>query len=207
MIDKLIDQIRIAPRYCTTISRQLCHQVQFIWRPSSSEYSDWSSIIICKEPLIITGDFSIHVDMPSESCHFSEFILSMSLVQHVRQPTHGKGQTIDFIITRSSDKIISSEPVADELFSDHFSLHCHLSILRPQLSCKTVTYRPKDIDFPLFFDDLTSSKLCPYPPDVLEELEGVFNTTLRSIYDHHASSESKVTVSPRRVPWFTKAIA
>ena len=40
-------------------------------------------ILLCKEPLVITGDFNIHVDIPSESIQFSELLRSLSLIQHV----------------------------------------------------------------------------------------------------------------------------
>ena len=83
-------------------------------------------IIICNEPLIISGDFNIHVDIPSESLQFSELFQSMSLIQHVNVSTHEKGHTLDFVTTSSSDNII---------FSDHFSLSCSPSLDKPSTAC------------------------------------------------------------------------
>ena len=108
-------------------------------------------IIICKEPLIISGYFNTHVDIPSESLQFSELFQSKSLIQHV---TPEKGHTLDLVITSSSDNIILSEPEAGELFSDHLSLSCSPSFANPSASSKEITFRPKAVDIPLFLADL-----------------------------------------------------
>ena len=141
--------------------------------------------------MIITGDFNIHVDVPSESKQFSDLLVCTSLVQHIHNPTHEKGHTLDLIITRSSDRIISSRPVADELFSDHFSISCTLSLPNTQLQIKEVNIRPKNFDLQPFLDDLASSDLCLNPPDDPDVLFDSYNSTLRVIYEHHAPLRKK----------------
>ena len=89
----------------------------------------------------------------------------MSLIQHVNQPTHEKGHTLDLIMTRSSDDIILSEPAIVHLFLDHFSISCNLSLSKPPLLSQEVTFRPKPINLPLFLADLASSNFCANPPD------------------------------------------
>ena len=118
---------------CTFHERDMRLRVVIIYRPPNSEYHPVSittfltefssfleSIVICSEPLIITGDFNIHVDDESDSRDFLDLLQSMSLEQHVHQPTHEKGHTLDLTITRSPDSMISSIAAADELFFDHF---------------------------------------------------------------------------------------
>ena len=144
------------------------------------EFSSYlESVVICSEPLIIAGDFNIHMDNPSDSKHFSELLESISLTQHVHQPTHVVGHTLDLIITRSSDHILCSDPTTDQLFSDHFSISCLLSLLKPHLESKEVTIRPKMIDLQPFLDDLASSELCRNPPHDPDDLLISYNTTLR----------------------------
>jgi len=48
------------------------------------------SIILPSEPLIITGDFNIHVDVVDdpEACEFADLLTPMGLKQHVIQATH-----------------------------------------------------------------------------------------------------------------------
>ena len=105
----------------------------------------------------------------------------MSLEHHVHQPTHEKGHTLDLIITRSPDTLISSIPAADELFSDHFSVSCSLSFPKPHLSSKIVTLRSKDLDLSLFLEDLSSSNLFTNPPEHPDDLLQLYNTTLRAV--------------------------
>ena len=129
-----------------------------------------------------------------------------SLVQHIHDPIHEKGHTLDLIITSSSDRIISLRPVADELFSDHFSISCTLSLPNTQLQIKEVNIRPKNFDLQPFLDDLASSDLCLNPPDDPDVLFDSYNSTLRVIYEHHAPSRKKTTTARCLVPWFNKSI-
>ena len=48
------------------------------------------SIILTPEPLIITGDFNIHVNNTNDSdaCEFLDLLASLGLKQHVIGPTH-----------------------------------------------------------------------------------------------------------------------
>ena len=48
------------------------------------------SIILAPEPLIITGDFNIHVNNTNDSdaCEFLDLLASLGLKQHVIGPTH-----------------------------------------------------------------------------------------------------------------------
>ena len=130
----------------TISSSEISLRIILIYRPpysrnhpiSISTFLDQFSsllepILLCKEPLIITGDFNIHVDIPSESLQFSELLRSLSLIQHVNQPTHEKGHILDLIISRSAD-IILSDPSPVHLFSDQISISCSLSLSKPSLS-------------------------------------------------------------------------
>ena len=64
------------------------------------------SIILTPEPLIITGDFNIHVNNTNDSdaCEFLDLLASLGLKQHVIGPTHEGGHTLDLVITRQYDQ-------------------------------------------------------------------------------------------------------
>ena len=77
--------------------------------------------VICMEfdCLLIVGDFNIHVDKPEdrsakELCYVLEHF---GLSQHVNQPTHNKGHTLDLLISKGLD--ISNLSVSDVGLSDH----------------------------------------------------------------------------------------
>ena len=63
------------------------------------------STVLIKKPVIIMGDFNLHVDDPSdtEAKKFCDMLDSLGLEQHVKHPTHIQGHTLDLVITRCCD--------------------------------------------------------------------------------------------------------
>jgi len=104
----------------------------------------------------------------------------MSLVQHVMEPTHEHGNTLDLIITRSSDGIIAAPPQVGTLFSHHAVVICPLTAERPKSTAKQIIYRKlKSIDMNRFIDDISTSLLCLNPP---EDLDAHCHLCLTSIH-------------------------
>ena len=59
------------------------------------------------------------------------------------------------IITRCGDSLLSTNPIADCLFSDHFKVISDLTIKKPSLTIKQISYRKtKSIDIESFKNDL-----------------------------------------------------
>ena len=102
-------------------SRKL--QIIIIYRPPCSSnhpvttsvfFADFSSflenIIMSSVPLLIAGDFNIHVDAPgnTDSVCLKELLESMGLQQHVNEPTNESGHTLDLIFTRQCDSWLTS---------------------------------------------------------------------------------------------------
>jgi len=120
------------------------------------------------EPLLITGDFNIHVNVPSDpdAARFLELLTSLGLEQHVDKPTHISGHMLHLIITRCSDSLLCAKPIADYLFSDHITVLCDLKLGKPPPKVKQVSYRKiKDIDREKLQAELSSSELCQNTPD------------------------------------------
>jgi len=102
----------------------------------SFEFSEWllstptvrlRVIIVYRPPYSHTHPVTISTFITE----FANLLESMSLVQHVTEPTHKHGNTLDLIITRSSDGIIAAPPHVCTLFSDHAVVICHLTAERP----------------------------------------------------------------------------
>ena len=71
-----------------------------------TEFTEYlETLLLCKEQLLITGDFNIHVDDPhdSDGQKFLELLEGLGLEQHVDQPTHRDGHTLHLTITRLSE--------------------------------------------------------------------------------------------------------
>ena len=100
-------------------------------------------LLICKEPLVICGDFNIHVNCKEDgdSKSFHELLESVGLRQRVQQATHLNGHTLDLIITRYSDFIISSKPNIDHFPTDHVCVNCSYQTPRTRAPIRKITYR------------------------------------------------------------------
>ncbi len=89
-------------------------------------------LVLSADPLLIVADFNIHIDSNEnyDAIKFLELLQSFSLTQHVEVATHSSGHTLDLIITRKADNLISSVPRAVCLFSDHMPVFCELIWVR-----------------------------------------------------------------------------
>ena len=82
-----------------------------------SKFGDMLSTICLKhDTIIIVGDFNFHVN--KDACKaFLKLFNDYNFVQHVKDPTHKKGNTLDLVFTRGIDvRITSIHPFK---FSDH----------------------------------------------------------------------------------------
>ena len=107
-----------------------------------TEFSNYlESILLSKEQLPITGHFNIHVDFVDnpDSLKLLDLLESVGLRQHVTQPTHVHGHTLDLFITRHSDQIVQDPPQTDRFISDHASLLCKLLHDKPAVTTNVVT--------------------------------------------------------------------
>ena len=64
------------------------------------------------EPLLISDNLVIHVDVPTEAdaIQFRDLLDSMGMLQHVKRPTPIRGHTLGLLISDQSDDIIATKP-------------------------------------------------------------------------------------------------
>ena len=62
----------------------------------------------CK--FLLAGDFNVHWDSAdkSEAASFRDLVTALGFKQHVTEPTHNAGHTLDLLITDCDDTFISS---------------------------------------------------------------------------------------------------
>jgi len=55
-------------------------------------------------PIVVCGDFNVHVDQPEDvnAVRLEQLLQSFDCRQHVTEPTHVNGHTLDLVITRTS---------------------------------------------------------------------------------------------------------
>lgn len=175
-----------------------------------SEFTEFLELVVlCLSPVLICGDFNIHVDdiTDNDSKLFTELLDSMGFQQHVTFPTHREGHTLDLLITRKYDSLDCLQPKLDLHVSDHWSVLCNLNISKPKLEKKVVYYRNlKNINLSAFKADIRSSKLITDPPTDLDDLVECYNTCLSTILERHAPLRKKTMTIRPKVPWMNNEI-
>ena len=158
--------------------------------------------------LIIVGDINIHWDdmKNSERKKLVELLENYDLSQHIEQPTHVHGHTIDMVITRNCDNLLRNVSV-DSLISDHHAILAELMCSKPPPVSKTIQYRKlKAIAHQDFINHIKSSSLCNSPQANIDDLVAQYNTDLSNILEIHAPLKTKQFVERPLCPWINEEI-
>ena len=107
-----------------------------VYRPPSSSVADFfpefstllEDLVSSPSELLLTGDFSFHVDTPAQfhASSFLSLLENFNLVQHVNFPTHNIGHTLHLLISRASSNFISSVDQTLVGISDYSAVLCSL---------------------------------------------------------------------------------
>jgi len=92
-----------------------------VTQPFFTDFCDLlERLAVYSSPLMIVGDFNIHVDdvTDANASKLSAALASHSLLQHVQSKTHRDGHTLDLFITRD-DHPVTMLPIDPPLLSDH----------------------------------------------------------------------------------------
>ena len=176
---------------------------------TSTFFDEFSSFleILASEPknVVIVGDFNFHMDVKDDrdARLFNDLINSFSLQQHVVQPTHRLGHTLDLVITRMSDDLVKEVFMTHYLPSDHAAVACSLNIRKPDAQRMTISSRKiKDINMDAFRSDIITSELCTSPaPEICTAVEQ-YDRVLQAILDKHAPLVSRTITCRPNAPWF-----
>ncbi|XP_071504088.1 uncharacterized protein [Diadema antillarum] len=112
--------------------------------------------------LVIAGDFNIHVDTSApDARELNDVLDSYGLQQHIQQPTHIRGHTLDLLISRKeTDIIVLSDVNVIDGISDHSAITCHLHVRSQKSSRQTVVSRNiQSVKASCFMEDLDKASL------------------------------------------------
>lgn len=125
------------------------------------------------ETLLISGDFNIHVDVPTgaDGIRFRDLLDSVGSLQRVKRPTHFYGHTLDLLITSHLMTSLRKSQ-RQRYFSDHAVVLCHPRRAKPTSTVRHSEFRKlKAIENKKFWrTSIRTSSLCRDPPDTLEGL-------------------------------------
>lgn len=163
---------------------------------ASSFQHDFQNIIdrfmLKSGKLLIAGDFNIHWDVEKdpERKRLLDILQSSNLTQHVMESTHQDGHTIDLVITRSNDDLVTETSV-QALISDHFAVHFNLNIHKPPIPRKETSFRKHSaVDHSDFEQDLQKCELVVSPSSTLDGLVDQYDHQLGSLMDKHQDENS-----------------
>ena len=167
------------------------------------------SVILCPPPVLITGDFNVHFDNPSndDAIKFFDLLESLCLKQHVQEATHTHDISLHLIITRIGDDIIQETPKLDFCISDHITIISKILLSKPSLIKKTIQYRKiRNVSMSELKNDIRTSDLLSNTHSNINEFAECFNTTLSMLLEAHAPLISKTFTTRPCVPWFSHEI-
>ena len=112
-------------------------------------------------PVVICGDFNIHVDEIDDvhAVRLAQLLQCYGYVQHVSEPTHTAGHTLDLVIARPDSDIRDLR--VGGLLSDHALIRFSLRVNKPVPEVHEATCRAwRRLSRDAFASDLAASTLC-----------------------------------------------
>ena len=191
-----------------------CH-ISIIYRPPSSSIPKFleefenhlHSLSEFSGQLLVTGDINLHLEESCSSAIRLHTILEEhSMSQYIQVPTHTNGHTLDFAACHSELEQIQVIP---SQISDHFSIIWHWDALNHRTSQKSLPYQCRQLKN--FSEDDFQIELRHRLEEIpintsVNELCGMYTSTVSEVYDKHAPIVIKSTKRSKVSPWITPAI-
>ena len=168
---------------------------------------------------IITGDLNLHLDnqIDRETMRFNDVLQSSGMKQHVNEPTHVRGHTLDVVITREVDKIINNLEVTDpglldnlgKISNDHFAITFNVLAAKPPPVRKIVSFRKiHSINVDEFREEIANSEAFKNSLliDDIDQITDTYNKELIKLIEKHAPLRTKTITLRPNCPWYTEEI-
>ena len=173
------------------------------------EFSDlMESLSIIGGKLLVVGDFNIPWNKKehSEMKEFQELLSTFNLMQHVNFVTHNEGNTLDYIISREDDHLVSSVSQGD-VIADHSTVLANLQVTKPPTARKKVSVRKiKTIDSEKFGQDLLEKFSNLTLPNDVSDAFSLFDEGICTVLDKHAPLQEKIISIRPEMPWYTTEV-
>jgi hypothetical protein len=157
---------------------------------------------------IIVGDFNMWVDTPSKYGvpHFLTTIDNAGFCQHVIGPTHKDGHTLDLVMSRLEENLITHCEV-DLRLSDHNVVLLGVLQQRPKLKkIKVVSRRLNSVDQQAFQADLAREFASSSHSDDVNDLVACYDDSVTLTLDKHAPVKCTTRSARAWHPWYDNDI-
>ena len=126
---------------------------------SIDDLTEWLAVLLVNDKnILILGDFDIHINKKGEDEDTSTFmntIKALGFQQHVNFSTHRMGNTLDLLLTESSDPFKIKSILPGNYISDHCTVNCTISLEKTILKKQTIKFRKSNkIDITKFIVDI-----------------------------------------------------
>jgi len=164
--------------------------------------------------IIIVGYLNFHIDVKHDrdAQQFMDTIKACGLQQHVHEPTHVLGHTLDVVISRDTNHIISDVTIIDpglcdhlgKLTRDHFTVGFTTTLIKPAHMQNIVSYRKlRAIDVEAFKHDIVVSSMLQTTQGNVDGLVTAFTNGLTSLIDKHAPLHTRAIRTRYDCSWYT----
>lgn len=179
-----------------------------IYRPPkycANFFDDFTELlsVICVDfdCVVIVGDFNIHVDNQQDrgANELCQVLDNYGMSQHVTEPTHNRGHTLDLIISKGLN--ISKVLVMDVALSDHScvffesTLPVHRNDKTEVITKRYITENTSD----QFVQAFSSTPTLPWTS--VNELVDNFNSKMTNVIDTIAPTTVKIVSGKKKSPW------
>ena len=169
------------------------------------EFSELLDIYMIPNDLcVIAGDINIHFETQAANAkQFKELLDLYGLQQHIEDPTHLKGHTLDVVITPKKDGFLKEVEISHLDLSDHFLVDFKLEAESNTRQEKVIRYRSlKNVDVVKFGEDVRNKLTALQSHVELGPKVNDYNSTLTNIVGKYATWKTrKIKVVPD-APWF-----
>jgi len=165
------------------------------------------TLVIQPFPVVIGGDFNIASQDLSDPAarHLDELLTSFNMTQHVHQPTHTRGNTLDLVVTPAHFNPVDIEVYPAGMFSDHALVVSRLPLaIEAAVVAERLVRGWRRVDRGDLRRVLEDSELCrPIPDDAdIDQLFRSYDAVLQSVADRLAPRHSVRRRNSHLSPWF-----
>ena len=155
-------------------------------------------------PVVVCGDFNIHVDQSSDSHTTRPTLLLMHSACH-RTDSHSWPDILNLVITTATARVLDLR--VGDMISDHALVHFTLHVSKPASAAEYVTRRAwRRLSHDAFATELAASKLCcdleTCESISIDELVQLCNHVLTKLLDKHCPRVTVRRIDRQAPPWF-----